>query len=136
MSESTNPHFDTPKKAKILGAVEYMEAKGIHHYKQDIFDFFGVSKARGWAIIKEDSARRHHNRADIQKDHRGRHPKLSAKDIHRVDQFLQDSAMHLHKKLAIDIFRRKPHGLEEIIKSKRVQLENLAIHIQRVPSLQ
>ncbi|KAF2183649.1 hypothetical protein K469DRAFT_581963 [Zopfia rhizophila CBS 207.26] len=48
------PH-DTPKKAKVRGAIEYMEARGIPHFKQDVFHFYEVSHRQGWAMISEGS---------------------------------------------------------------------------------
>ncbi|KAF2627901.1 hypothetical protein BU25DRAFT_431205 [Macroventuria anomochaeta] len=48
------PH-DTPKRSKVQGAVEYLEAKGIPHYKEDIFQHFEVSHCQGWAMISDDS---------------------------------------------------------------------------------
>lgn len=32
--------FNTPTKAKVQGAIEYAQAKGMLHSKQDVFDFF------------------------------------------------------------------------------------------------
>jgi hypothetical protein len=90
MSENSFCQYDTPTKARVRGAVEFLEAKGIPHFKQEVFDFFGVSKARGWAILDNTSDRRHHNDPEVKRDHRGRPKALSAKEIHQVDRFLRD----------------------------------------------
>jgi hypothetical protein len=34
---------NTPKRAKVRGAIKYMEAKGIPHYKEDVFRHNKVS---------------------------------------------------------------------------------------------
>jgi hypothetical protein len=46
------PH-DTPKRAKVRGAIKYMEARGIPHLKEDVFRFNGVGHRQGWAMISE-----------------------------------------------------------------------------------
>ncbi|EFQ26094.1 HMG box protein, partial [Colletotrichum graminicola M1.001] len=55
--------FDTPKKARLRGAHEFLEAKGIDYKKKDLFAFFEVSERRGRAILadREGSDRTHHN---------------------------------------------------------------------------
>ncbi|KAF2194324.1 hypothetical protein K469DRAFT_727625 [Zopfia rhizophila CBS 207.26] len=67
-------HYEIPKKAKVRRAIEYMEAKIIPHFKEDVFRSFGVSQ--GWAMISDGSVdRRHHNRED---------------DIKKLDRILQE----------------------------------------------
>lgn len=82
------PH-PTPKKAKVRGVAEYLEAKGIAHSKEDIFRHFGVSHRQGWAMLLEGSVdRRHHNREDVEKDHRGRKPLLGQKEIRELERLI------------------------------------------------
>ncbi|KAF1935065.1 hypothetical protein EJ02DRAFT_313650, partial [Clathrospora elynae] len=50
----------TPNKAKIRGAIEYLEAQSIPHFKSRVFDHFKVSHRQGWAIISEGSEERCH----------------------------------------------------------------------------
>lgn len=66
------PH-PTPKKAKVRGAIKYMEARGIKHLKADVFRHFKVSKRQGWAIISKGSVnQRHYNHEDLNKDNRAK----------------------------------------------------------------
>ncbi|KAF1831442.1 hypothetical protein BDW02DRAFT_56214 [Decorospora gaudefroyi] len=51
MSKSGIPNFDTPKKARLKGAAEFMDAKGIAYSHNDLFRFYDVSKQQGWAIL-------------------------------------------------------------------------------------
>ena len=40
-------YCNMPVKAKVKGAVEFMEAKGIPFFKEDVFRYFGVSHNQG-----------------------------------------------------------------------------------------
>jgi hypothetical protein len=51
---------DTPKKAKVRGAIEYLEVQNIPHFKSRVFDHFKVSHCQGWAMISEGSEDHHH----------------------------------------------------------------------------
>ncbi|KAI1566413.1 hypothetical protein A1F97_08879 [Pyrenophora tritici-repentis] len=53
MPRSTNHRIETPKKAKIKGAAEFMDAKGITYFHSDLFSFYGVNKHQGWAILND-----------------------------------------------------------------------------------
>ncbi|KAF1838592.1 hypothetical protein BDW02DRAFT_488834, partial [Decorospora gaudefroyi] len=53
MSKRGISNFDTPKKARIKGAAEFMDAMGIPYFHTDLFKFHHVSKQQGWAILKE-----------------------------------------------------------------------------------
>ena len=92
MSGNTIPQCDTPRKARIKGAADYMKYKGIPFHHTDLFKYYGVSKNRGWQILKHDNEqfdRRHHHN-DVVNETRGRPALLSAKDLDRCDRFLQD----------------------------------------------
>jgi hypothetical protein len=39
-------HFPTPTKAKIQGAIEYLEKRKIPHLKADVFEVFRVKKGK------------------------------------------------------------------------------------------
>ncbi|KAF1943307.1 hypothetical protein EJ02DRAFT_343427, partial [Clathrospora elynae] len=45
----------TPKKARIKGAADFMDAKGIPYFHTNLFEYYNVSKEAGWAIIKQDN---------------------------------------------------------------------------------
>jgi len=82
-------HHDTPKRAKIRGAIEYMEARKIPHSKADVFRYYGVSKRQGWAMVSEGSVdRRHHNSGE--EERRGRPPIITQEQIHEMDRILQE----------------------------------------------
>ena len=74
-------HFPTPTKASVQGTVKYLEAEGIPHSKPKIFEFFGVPRASGYRILKEDSARTRHNNP-LYAETRGRKSILSEDEIH------------------------------------------------------
>jgi hypothetical protein len=98
MSKSGIPNFDTPKKARIKGAAEFMDAMGIPYYHTDLFNFHNVSNQQGWAILKQkgpEHDRTHHNDPTTE-EKCGRKPKLSPKDLERCDRFLQDAAWDAH----------------------------------------
>ena len=55
MSKSSILNFDTPKKAGVKGAADFMDAMGIPYYHTDLFKYHNVSKEAGWPIIKQDN---------------------------------------------------------------------------------
>ncbi|KAF1939052.1 hypothetical protein EJ02DRAFT_382546 [Clathrospora elynae] len=92
MSDLTGHAFDTPRKARIKGAADFMNHKGLPYFHTELFRFNGVSKTRGWAILSQDNElfdRQHHNNEGVSKQ-RGRPSVLSPKDLERCDRFLQD----------------------------------------------
>jgi hypothetical protein len=83
---------DTPKKAQIKSAADYMKFRGTPFHHTDLFRYNSVSKTRGWAILQQDNKlfdQRHHNNEVVNKK-RGRPPVLSLKDLEQTDCFLQD----------------------------------------------
>ncbi|CAG9950916.1 unnamed protein product [Clonostachys rosea f. rosea IK726] len=52
-----NKHHDTPKKARLKGAAEFLEAKKIPYFKTDLFNYFEVPARTGYRILSEDSSR-------------------------------------------------------------------------------
>ncbi|KAF1942480.1 hypothetical protein EJ02DRAFT_443979 [Clathrospora elynae] len=75
MSQSGISYFDTPKKARMKGAANFNNAMGIPYFYNNLFQYYGVSKQRGYEVVPEN---------------RGAKPILSSKDLHCVDRFLQD----------------------------------------------
>jgi hypothetical protein len=47
--------IDIPKRSRIRGAADDMDAKGIPYSHDDLFKLHDVSKEQGWAILKQDS---------------------------------------------------------------------------------
>src|SRR4051812_8375298 len=83
------PH-STPTKSKVRGTIEYLEAKNIPHFKEEVFRHFGVSHRQGWAMISEGSVdRRHHNAEEVE-ERRGRPPIISREQIKEMDRILQE----------------------------------------------
>ena len=92
MSRRGIPDIDTPKKARIKGAADYLDHLGIKFNHNDLFRYHGISKRQGWAILSQDREqmdRRHHTNELLQ-ENRGRKRKLSAKELEQADRFLQD----------------------------------------------
>ena len=57
MSKKGIQNFSTPQKARLKGAADYMDYKGVSYSHNDLFQYSGVSKEQGWAILKEDIER-------------------------------------------------------------------------------
>jgi hypothetical protein len=85
------PNSSSPKKARIKGVRDFNETFGIPYFKTDLFKYYGVSPRRGYEILAEDNPLADRTRPNsLWDERRGRPLKLSPKDIHRVDRFLQD----------------------------------------------
>ena len=92
MADFNNPkHYETPTKSKVRGAIDYLEAKGIPHFKEDVFRHFGVSHRQGWAIISKGSVDRRHHNAEGVEERRGRPPLISQEQIKEMDRILQEA---------------------------------------------
>jgi hypothetical protein len=92
MSKRGISHVDTPRKARIKGAAEFMDAMGIQYFKTDLFNFHNVSRQQGYAILAEseqaDDRRLEHHL--YKPETRGRKLLLSQDQIREADRFLQD----------------------------------------------
>ena len=81
----------TPKKARIQGTCDFLDAKGIFYSHNDIFRFHRVCKTSGWKALREsrdfDSRTFHSTFAET----RGRKKKLSQNDLKRLEQFLESN---------------------------------------------
>lgn len=87
-----NPHHDMPKKARIRAQIKLVEQgvlQGPDFTKQRIFEREGVSKTRGYAMLKEnpETDRTAHQRGEM----RGRKAILSDKDIRHIEDFLEQA---------------------------------------------
>ena len=49
--------IDTPKRSRIKGAAEYMDAKGIPYSHNDLFKFHDISKEQGWTYLNRTVGR-------------------------------------------------------------------------------
>jgi hypothetical protein len=89
-SHSGYTHHDTPTKARVQGACDYAEATGQKGYHKRIFEQFGVSKSRGWEILRQGShiRRSGHNTDDVEA--RGRPPLISLEDLRKMERIIED----------------------------------------------
>ena len=81
----------TPKKARVKGTIDFLEAKGIPHFKSEVFQFHGVGHNAGWKILRQNDlhdSRTHHS---VSLDHRGRKKKLSNQDLAVIEKFIDDN---------------------------------------------
>lgn len=78
----------TPKKARIQGAFEFMKAKGIPFIKSDLFDFFEVSRRSGSRILAAESSRTRHNNPDLEET-RGRPTKVMEANLDSLEDLYE-----------------------------------------------
>src|ERR1700722_16128777 len=82
------PNFETPTKAKVQGAVEYLHAKGRFGENEEVFKHFKVGHTRGYAMLN-DNPRRHHNNPEVQ-ENRGRKPIIGAKELKTLEGMIKE----------------------------------------------
>ena len=73
-------------KYKVQGTIEFLQARGIHHTKQDVFEFFGIARTRGYEMLGNRDRRK---RKPGDPETRGRPSKLSKESVNRMDEILQ-----------------------------------------------
>ena len=73
-------------KFKVQGTIEYLQARGIHHTKQDVFEYFGIARTRGYEMLGNRDRRK---RKPGDPETRGRPTKLSKESVNRMDEILQ-----------------------------------------------
>ncbi|KAK4063007.1 hypothetical protein Trihar35433_8802 [Trichoderma harzianum] len=82
-------HFDTPRKARVKGALAYAQYRkqryGIDFSYHDIFEACQVSRSRGYEIIKSSSDRTFHNEFE---ETRGRKKLLTDEDIDKLKKLI------------------------------------------------
>ncbi|KAF1937255.1 hypothetical protein EJ02DRAFT_477424 [Clathrospora elynae] len=89
-------HHDTPTKSRVRGAIDYMEARGILHSKEDVFRFNAVSHRQGWAMISDGSIdRRHHNAEGPEK--RGRKSAITNQQLKEMDKIIKEEGFEARK---------------------------------------
>lgn len=82
-----HPQHDTPKKAKLQGAAEFLEYSGLPYKKRDLFEFFEVSRSAGQRILQSSTSRTLHNNPECSEP-RGRKRALSEADLQSIEDFL------------------------------------------------
>lgn len=73
-------------KFKVQGTIEYLQARGIQHTKQDVFEYFGIARTRGYEMLGNRDRRK---RKPGDPETRGRPTKLSNESVNRMDEILQ-----------------------------------------------
>ena len=89
-------HYDTPTKAKVQRAHEYMLIKGLAHDSRDIFDHFGVKHTQGYQIIRSESSRQRAHQSLIKT--RGRKCKMTPEQVREADHLLQEDYLEFEAK--------------------------------------
>jgi len=85
------PHHSTPKKARVQGTCDFLDAKGIKYSHNEIFRFHGVSKRTGWrhlAAPRGHDSRTYHSTFP---DRRGRKKKLSPENLAIIERFIDEN---------------------------------------------
>ncbi|KAK4120605.1 hypothetical protein N657DRAFT_701208 [Parathielavia appendiculata] len=85
------PHCTTPKKAKVEGAVEFLEANKIPHFKSDVFKQFGVTHPTGWRYLREAESYGSRTYHSAFPDRRGRKSKTSDRDLATIECFIESN---------------------------------------------
>ncbi|KFZ17649.1 hypothetical protein V501_01617 [Pseudogymnoascus sp. VKM F-4519 (FW-2642)] len=80
-------HHKTPTRAKVLGAIEYIEKRGLRQNKSDVFRAFDVPLRTGWRIVREGSRTLHNSPTRVET--RGRKPKITPEQLRALDHFLR-----------------------------------------------
>ena len=93
--EALRRHLDTPRRAKVQGAVEFLRAKGIKIKNEAIFEHFNVSTITDYRLLRTFSRTRHNQ--DINET-RGRKSKISGEQMTEADKILQEIELQLDGK--------------------------------------
>ena len=97
MSRPKKPHYDTPTKAKVQGAYQFLISHAIPFDPRAIFQEFGVAERAGYNIIKSGaSSRTRHNSSLVET--RGRKRNISDDQLKEADHILQDQDLQLEGK--------------------------------------
>lgn len=87
-------HPNTPKRAKIQGAYEFLEAKKLPYFKTELFEHFEVSRTTGYRILNDPTSRMRQHQPDAT-DNRGGKRKLTSPDLDKLQDHHEekDSSM-------------------------------------------
>jgi hypothetical protein len=81
----------TPKKARVKGTVDFLEANGIPHFKSRVFQFYGVGKNSSWNILRQNDLEDSRTYHLVMPDRRGRKKKISDNDLSILERFIDDN---------------------------------------------
>ena len=93
--EALRRHLDTPRRAKVQGAVEFLRAKGIKITNEEIFQHFQVPTITGYRLLRSASRTRH-NQALIET--RSRKSKILGQQVTEADKILQEIELKMDGK--------------------------------------
>ena len=94
---AAHPHHDSPKKAKVCGTVEAFKRRGIYNgrtTKQSIFEEFGVSRSRGYAMLNNSTGADRTFHHSGMPETRGRSYKITPDEIETMERILHDADFH------------------------------------------
>ncbi|KAM3522917.1 hypothetical protein MY4038_008417 [Beauveria bassiana] len=82
---------DTPKKARLRGAFEFLEYQGLPFRRKDLYEFFEVSPRQGQVILDDPDASccTRHN-SPIKAETRGRKRAFSSTDLDSIEALIED----------------------------------------------
>ncbi|KAL2053609.1 hypothetical protein ABVK25_006262 [Lepraria finkii] len=96
--KTRNKKYDTPRKAKVQGAYEYLVAKGIPFKDTELFDYFDVEKRAGYRFIAEGEPSRTIRNQEGYNKTRGRPNKLTGADVRETDHLLEENHLDMEAK--------------------------------------
>ncbi|KAF1815587.1 hypothetical protein P152DRAFT_446634 [Eremomyces bilateralis CBS 781.70] len=98
--QMNHPHWDSPKKSRIRGAVEFIEAQNRRYgydpvrTKTEVFRFEGVPWRTGMEFISKRNRNGDRRHFPPDQEPRGRKPLISSKDIHEMERILEEQDVY------------------------------------------
>jgi len=87
-------HYSTLKRVRIQATIDFLEAKGIPHHKNDVFKFWVASRRSGWRALAEPRELDGHIHSHSSRlDPRGRPKKLSTEDLAIIERFIDTNGL-------------------------------------------
>lgn len=81
-------HNDTPKKNRLIGAVQYANTLQGQHFRSNIFQQFDFKKSTGWKTLREEHPN-HRTFNNAFKETRGRKKALSNANLAILERFIE-----------------------------------------------
>ena len=91
------PQYNTPKRCRIKGTIEYLNAHHIPYNTIDVIKFHGDSKTQGYETLK-GADRTRHNDSNRPIETRGRKNKLTSAQIAHDDQIIEENELEMEGK--------------------------------------
>ena len=83
-------HYDTPKRSKIKGTVEYLKAKGLPCDTEDVIAFFDDKSTQEYEILKQSNRTRHNNELNETREHSN---KMTDAQVAEDDKVIKESKL-------------------------------------------